>query len=93
MPSGSDVAAPEVGDNVNRRQLGQQRRRVKLHAKAELRSVPYRLTVSADRANLRAGHASTLQYVFDDSGVQMRQIASSNAAALYFVRPGTAKRR
>jgi hypothetical protein len=63
-----------------------------LHAKAEQRSVPYCLTVSADRANLRTRHARTLQYLFDYTGVQMRQISSGNAAALNFVRPGTAKR-
>ena len=57
LAAGRDVAAAEVGDDVDAGQLGEQRRRVELHRVAgavELaRPMPHRLAVAADRARRR----------------------------------------
>ena len=54
VAAGRDIAAAEIGDHVEVGKLGEQRRIVELARVAALRTVPDRLAMHADRANLVA---------------------------------------
>jgi hypothetical protein len=57
VAAGRDVAHAEVGDHVDMRELGEQRRIVQLTRVAAFGTVPDRLAVHADRAHVVARQA------------------------------------
>jgi hypothetical protein len=58
LAAGCQVAIAKIGDDVDADLFGQQRRRVQLDRVPALGTVPYRLTVDADRLNVRCAAAA-----------------------------------
>ena len=64
------VAAAEVADGKNPRQLGQQRQVGKLDAVTVLRRMAYGLPVAADCGNIRRPQALPFQQLLHGIGIQ-----------------------
>ena len=66
FPSGRDVAATEVRDDVDSGELREERRVVELNREAPLRAVADRLTVAPDRVDRAAREARGPEERFND---------------------------
>ena len=70
LPSRRQIAAAEVADGKNPRQLGQQRQVGKLDAVTVLRRMAHGLPVAADCGNIRRPQSLPFQQLLHSIGIQ-----------------------
>jgi hypothetical protein len=90
LPAGSDVAAAEIGDDIDAGELGEERRRVQLHRVAARRAgaMANRLAVRTDRGDLGTIDRCAAQDGIDDRSSLACQRVGGDRCAVDFV--GTA---
>jgi hypothetical protein len=92
LPARGHVAAPEIGHDIDRRELGQARGVVQLDGEAEVRAVAHGLPVAADGGDRFTRDTARGERAFDRARVELRQLERDRARELERVRAGLAQR-